>query len=48
MDFEGGEEGYYDPDEIKSAYLSVRLVITDVAATTSRIWRLKREQRKMG
>jgi hypothetical protein len=20
MDFEGGEEGYYDPDEIKLAY----------------------------
>ena len=20
MDFEGGEEGYYDPDEIKSAF----------------------------
>jgi hypothetical protein len=20
MEFEGGEEGYYDPDEIKSAY----------------------------
>jgi hypothetical protein len=39
MDFEGGEEGYYDPDEIKSAEARILKALdqADNSATMSRI-----------
>jgi hypothetical protein len=37
MDFEGGEEGYYDPDEIKLAASAIEIKLrADLVATMSR------------